>query len=267
MAARTFVPTMYPLVDLKTGLVTSAWRRYQEGVSTAITPGASGEVYGSNGVAGIWAKIVNANIAVGAAILRSKLLFVANDLAWTILDKTGSSLADLATRSASDLATGTLALARGGTASNLSATGGASQVLRQSSAAAVVTVSQLASTDISGLVSDVYTPGLTNVLNLDASTAYQCQFLRVGSSVTVSGKVDMDPTAAASLTRLGLSLPIASNLGADEDCAGTICSQANPSLSGAIQSDAANNRAEVQFMSSTDVLNRSWYFIFMYRII
>lgn len=46
---------------------------------------------------------------------------------------------------------GTLGLANGGTNANLSATGGASQVLRQSSSGAAVTVSQLANTDITGL--------------------------------------------------------------------------------------------------------------------
>lgn len=46
--------------------------------------------------------------------------------------------------------TGLLALGRGGTNADLSATGGASQVLRQSSAGAAVTVSQLAMSDISG---------------------------------------------------------------------------------------------------------------------
>src|SRR5438552_1367658 len=34
-----------------------------------------------------------------------------------------------------------------------------------------------------------YTPRLTNVANLSASTAYTCQWMRVGNTVTVSGKV------------------------------------------------------------------------------
>jgi hypothetical protein len=52
---------------------------------------------------------------------------------------------------ASDINSGQLALARGGTAADLSATGGASRVLRQSSVGAAITVSQLAASDISGL--------------------------------------------------------------------------------------------------------------------
>ncbi len=52
--------------------------------------------------------VTDASVASGAAI------------AWTKIDKTGSSLADLATVSASSLTSGTLALARGGTGADLS---------------------------------------------------------------------------------------------------------------------------------------------------
>lgn len=49
--------------------------------------------------------------------------------------------------------TGTLSLTRGGTGANLSATGGTSQVLKQTSAGAAITVGQLAFSDISGTIS------------------------------------------------------------------------------------------------------------------
>lgn len=96
MAARTFVPTNYPLVDLETGKITSQWRRFQEGVSTDLTPGAANEVMTSNGSSLVWQKLLDANVAATAAI------------AWSKLSKTGSSLADLTTRSASDLGSGVL---------------------------------------------------------------------------------------------------------------------------------------------------------------
>jgi hypothetical protein len=60
----------------------------------------------------------------------------------------GSNLTSL---NASNLSSGTVALARGGAGADLSATGGTSRVLRQSSAGAAITVSQLAQADISGL--------------------------------------------------------------------------------------------------------------------
>lgn len=53
---------------------------------------------------------------------------------------------------ASQITSGTLAVAVGGTGANLSATGGASQVLKQTSVGGVITVAQLAFTDISGVL-------------------------------------------------------------------------------------------------------------------
>ncbi|MCM2267521.1 MAG: hypothetical protein NDI60_07060 [Elusimicrobiales bacterium] len=67
---------------------------------------------------------------------------------WAGVLKTGSSLADLETKSASDLTSGTLALARGGTGANLNATGGANQIVRQNTAGGAFTVSVLADADI-----------------------------------------------------------------------------------------------------------------------
>jgi hypothetical protein len=57
--------------------------------------------------------------------------------------------ADIPSLDASKITTGLLALARGGTNADLSATGGASQVLKQVSAGAAITVGQLAASDLS----------------------------------------------------------------------------------------------------------------------
>lgn len=57
--------------------------------------------------------------------------------------------ADIPNLDAAKITTGKLALARGGTNADLSGTGGTSQVLRQSSAAAAITVGQLAASDLS----------------------------------------------------------------------------------------------------------------------
>lgn len=102
--ARQFVPTDYPLVDLETGKITSQWRRYQQDVATAITPGGSGEVLTSNGSATVWQKLVNANISAAAAIAYSKLALAlsivdgdiagAAAIAWTKISKVGAVLAD-----------------------------------------------------------------------------------------------------------------------------------------------------------------------------
>lgn len=110
-----------------------------------------------------------------------------------------------------------------------------------------------------------YTPTLTNVANVAASTAYQCQYLRVGGTVFVSGLVDVDPTAVGAV-QLGISLPVASNFGAVEDCAGVAASSGVAGQSAAIAGDAANNRAEMQWVA-VDVANRPMYFTFGYQVI
>lgn len=114
--------------------------------------------------------------------------------------------------------------------------------------------------------SGTYTPTLTNVANLAASTAYQCQYMQVGDVVTVSGRVDIDPTLATTSTQLGISLPVASNLGAAEDCAGTAFASGIAAQGAAILGDATNNRAQLEYISS-DTTNQAMYFTFTYQII
>lgn len=114
--------------------------------------------------------------------------------------------------------------------------------------------------------SGVYTPTLTGVANVAASTAYECQYMQVGSTVTVSGRVDVDPTLTATSTELGVSLPVASNLGAAEDCAGVAFASGIAAQGAAIRGDAANNRAEMVWIAA-DVTNQPMYFVFSYQVI
>lgn len=115
--------------------------------------------------------------------------------------------------------------------------------------------------------SGTYTPTLTNGTNIAASTAYVCNFLRVGDVVTVSGRVDIDPTAAApTASVLGISLPIASTLsGGLTNCAGTAISQTVAQY-GAISGLDASDRAQLDFLA-TNTANQTWLFHFTYRII
>ena len=115
------------------------------------------------------------------------------------------------------------------------------------------------------LAAGTYTPTFTNVANLDASTASQAQYLRVGNTVTVSGVLEVDPTAATTTTQLGISLPVASNFGGSEDCGG--CAAANSILeAGAIYADAANDRAQLDFISQA-TSNHAMAFTFTYQVI
>lgn len=115
------------------------------------------------------------------------------------------------------------------------------------------------------LLSGTYTPTLTNVANLDGSTAYAAQYSRVGNTVTVTGKVDVDPTAGAS-TQLGISLPIASNFANAQECAGVAFASGIAGQGAAIQGDATNNRAEMVWVA-VDTTNQSMFYTFSYQVI
>lgn len=113
--------------------------------------------------------------------------------------------------------------------------------------------------------SGTYTPTLTNVTNITASTAYPCQYMRVGNTVTVSGKVDIDTTAAAAI-ELGISLPISSNFANDYECAGTGVAVISGEDAAYIKADTVNNRASLNQVKA-DVTNHAHYFTFIYQII
>lgn len=122
------------------------------------------------------------------------------------------------------------------------------------------------SDNLNGQISaGTYTPTITNGANVAASTAYACQWLRVGNSVTVSGQVDIDPTAASGTgTVFDISLPIASDLGSSVQCCGTLTSQTGEQ--GTILANFANNRAQATFLAQTTA-NHPMTFTFTYVII
>jgi hypothetical protein len=116
------------------------------------------------------------------------------------------------------------------------------------------------------LVTGSYTPTFTNIANLDASTAGVTRYIRVSDLVIVNGTLAVDPTAAApTLTQLGISLPIASNLIASTDAMGVYGTSTVTPVSGEIFGDAANDRVTLQFFAQS-AANQSGKFSFMYVI-
>lgn len=111
-----------------------------------------------------------------------------------------------------------------------------------------------------------YTPTLTNVSNVSASTAYLCNYLRVGNTVTVSGRFDIDPTTTTTSTLLGISLPVSSIFTTANQCGGTAAATAIAGQVAAIRSDAAQARAEVIY-NCVDVTNQPMYFTFTYQVL
>jgi len=116
------------------------------------------------------------------------------------------------------------------------------------------------------VLSGTYTPTLTGVANIAATGALTCQYIRVGNVVTVSGAMTIDPTSAGSTTtELGISLPIASDFTAGEQCGGVAINGLSNNQTAAIDADATNNRARMRWLS-LDAANRTWAFTFTYQI-
>ncbi len=116
------------------------------------------------------------------------------------------------------------------------------------------------------LIDGTYTPTLTNTTNIDASTAYVTGYYRIGNSVTVFGKVDIDATlAASSATELQITLPIASNMTGEQDLAGTAISDAVASLTARVKGDSSTDKASIVF-KAISLSNDSYSFEFSYQV-
>lgn len=153
---------------------------------------------------------------------RGSVVAQTNDYTWAQIDKTVSSLADLTTRSASDLNGGQVALARGGTATDLSTTGPG--FLKQATLGAAVTVAALQATDlpqhthaesdVTGLVSDlagkvptsrqILTAGpLSGGGNLTANRTISCAACEVTTAKgAASGYAPLDSSSKVPLENL-----------------------------------------------------------------
>ena len=119
---------------------------------------------------------------------------------------------------------------------------------------------------IPALASGTYTPTLTPISNLDGVTAYACQYQRVGDTVTVSGRLDVDPTALSASTVVDISLPVVgANFTADSQAGGT-AAMGGVQQSARIAALVGGTVARLSFFS-TDTNNRPMNFCFMYRII
>ncbi len=112
----------------------------------------------------------------------------------------------------------------------------------------------------------VFTPTRSAEANLDANvTMSEAQYLRVGNTVTMSGRFTADPTAPGA-TSFEFSLPVASNLGAVEDLAGVAFCGTIAGQGAAILGSVANDTAVVQWIA-VDVTSQSWSYTLTYQVI
>lgn len=129
-------------------------------------------------------------------------------------------------------------------------------------------------TDLPTLAGTTYTPTLTNVANAGSLSHVGAYYMRQGSLVTVGGKFTVTPTTGGgTTTRVGISLPVASNFSADDQLSGSACTDAaglSTTSLGYLQfvakADATNDRAELSTLIYTSSNVAIWY-QFIYRII
>ena len=124
-------------------------------------------------------------------------------------------------------------------------------------------------TNDTGLAAGVYTPTRSSETNLDANvTMTEAQYLRVGNTVTVSGRFTANPTTTLVQTDFEITLPVASNIGAAEDVAGTAVSGtiSGGSECAEIIGVVANDTAQIQWIP-VDVASQTWSYTFTYQVI
>ena len=113
--------------------------------------------------------------------------------------------------------------------------------------------------DMAITTSGTYSPVVTNAVDISIPNVEECQYMRVGNTVTVSGICSGTLTGAGYGT-FEVSLPIASNVGTLQDVAG-VCSSA--SGTGYIHGVIANNTAKFHLSATDDYYS----FTFTYQII
>jgi hypothetical protein len=113
--------------------------------------------------------------------------------------------------------------------------------------------------------SGTYTPTLSSIYNVTSSTAFVCQYMRVGNVVTVSGVINVTATATNTWTRISMTLPISSNFdfsyraggGGGANSTNNVCVILAGASTSVVYLDA--------FPNSTNSL--SYYFSYTYQII
>ena len=117
------------------------------------------------------------------------------------------------------------------------------------------------------LAAGVYTPTYTSVANVDSSTPYECQYERVGNTVTTSCLLNVDATTSGVLVQIQATLPVASNLGASQDSVGTATATSVAAFSaGTVLGDLTTDRVQIEYLAPS-AANHTVTFIFTYQVI
>lgn len=110
-----------------------------------------------------------------------------------------------------------------------------------------------------------YTPELYPVANLGTPTAFLCQWLRVGDVLTVSGRVDVMPTAPG-LCTLDLSLPVGTTFDDRSALAGVAAAVSLAGEVSAVHANVADHRARMEWVTLYAGTTNCMFFTFTYRL-
>lgn len=116
------------------------------------------------------------------------------------------------------------------------------------------------------LASGTYTPTLTTTANVSSSIVQDCRYIRMGSQVFVSGRVSITPTSSGVATRWRITLPVASNIGADNDLAGSGAGDQTDESAVNIRGDSTNDAAQFE-CAPTSTAQHLYAFTFGYTVI
>jgi hypothetical protein len=119
------------------------------------------------------------------------------------------------------------------------------------------------------IFSGTYTPiQVSTNTNVDAVTYQSAQYMRVGNTVTISGRVDIDATATGN-TVVQFSLPIASNFSSTAQGAGTAAFTSATVANNSFARLSAQTTDDCIFLqcNSTITTSASWFYTFTYRVI
>ena len=125
-----------------------------------------------------------------------------------------------------------------------------------------------AGTSLSTIAYSTYSPTFTSVANLDSTpvTVGTFRYIRHGAFVQVYGMFQIDATTTLTLTNFGISLPIASNLGAAQDALGTVAAATDARGFGTVSGDTTNDRFDVN-ITPVGVGATTYTFVGYYTII
>lgn len=243
-----------PIVDERTSLMSREWFRYFNNVNTQIG-GGTGITPIINGGTG------QSNLPTdGQLLIGYSGAFALNTLtAGTAIGITNApgvitiKLADTAVAPGtygSATATSRVTIDQQGRVTSASAVPIAIATTQINSGALPAGVTIDASQITGNFAAGTYTPTLTNVTNISASTAAVCQYMRVLSVVTVSGSVSITATLAGTCN-LRMSLPVASNFTVTNQAGGTFATTTAGGIAqGAIYANAANDTFEFSFVAA-----------------